>query len=417
MILNTIAVSLILVSAFTPYFSNLPFYVGLIFVYVCVFFSFVFQNKKIKITYPMNIFLFFLVINFFWIVGITTLNMEKRIMPIELPKIISGFEKNLAPIILLILLSRVSLSFSFIKMYVYLMFVNSIIVLYQTSQNNLTPFILSFYNPPTPNGDLSVSELAAQLGRFSGIFNQPSEAGIAYTVVFFLAIYLIVARARISFFEGGMILVIFLAGFISVSKIFFPLGVGLCLIWSMYLAFSNKRFLLMGSAMFFLIIIVGLISISSGLFSSWRGLDFFLRLFDVSSDSNIVDLFSGGRFGNTNSDTVNYFSFLFENYLFVTGIGVNAFETLDNGLLGILSQGGIFSLIFTLTPFVLLLYFVMKRLKYPEAQFILVLITFIFFASFGGLVILYNRVNIILFLFLFAFTSKIIRLENDGKKS
>ena len=45
-------------------------------------------------------------------------------------------------------------------------------------------------------GGVTVAELAAGNGRFSGVFNQPAEAGVAYSLAAFCLVFLMRSGAR-----------------------------------------------------------------------------------------------------------------------------------------------------------------------------------------------------------------------------
>jgi hypothetical protein len=80
----------------------------------------------------------------------------------------------------------------------------------------------------------SVAVRAAQLGRLSGIFNQPLESGMAYSLGAFLLVYWVHHERRFSLASiliGALVLV---GGLLSVSKVFFAGGLpgaALLLLW------------------------------------------------------------------------------------------------------------------------------------------------------------------------------------------
>lgn len=96
-------------------------------------------------------------------------------------------------------------------------------------------------------GGVTVAELAAGSGRFSGIFNQPAEAGVAYTLAAFCVVYLV--RTTPSLPRRAWLplwALIIVGGVMTLSKIFIVGGVLLTL--GLVLIGRRHRVLLTASA-------------------------------------------------------------------------------------------------------------------------------------------------------------------------
>lgn len=136
----------------------------------------------------------------------------------------------------------------------------------------------------------TVAALAAQLGRYSGIFNQPAEAGIAYSIAGLAAIYvwhehqwrLMLVLALIAF--GGLI---------SVSKVFILGGLPLMLIyWFVSIRGGRKLAVLVGT------MLVALGIVQSGALNQWIGFDYLTRLLAPPGDTGVLAFYTAGRVQN-----------------------------------------------------------------------------------------------------------------------
>ncbi|WBB49664.1 hypothetical protein O3597_04030 [Verrucosispora sp. WMMA2044] len=86
----------------------------------------------------------------------------------------------------------------------------------------------------TGDGGVSTAERAATMGRYSGIFNQPAEAGVAYSLGLIAAVYalrrqpMILAAAGVALTVGGLL---------TASKIFLLIGLPVAL-WQTWMGSS-----------------------------------------------------------------------------------------------------------------------------------------------------------------------------------
>lgn len=104
-----------------------------------------------------------------------------------------------------------------------------------------TPWLTSFWSPNAP-GSTSVAVRALAGDRYSGIFNQPFEAGLAHSVGLLLWCYLFVRKEVRTFWLMLLVGPLLVGGFLPVSKVFmlggFPLALGF-LVWNFRSSFGR----------------------------------------------------------------------------------------------------------------------------------------------------------------------------------
>jgi 4-amino-4-deoxy-L-arabinose transferase-like glycosyltransferase len=244
----------------------------------------------------------------------------------------------------------------------------------------------------------SVWQNAASMGRISGIFNQPMEAGIAYSIGLTAWMYWFSTTKRIGVWKAVLLCGIVIGGAMSVSKVFILGGVPLGIF---YFAWGYRiRALIRPKFIISALLIVGfLVPISLVLMSKWIGTQFFLRLFEAKSlpDRNLIAIYSAGRFGSDESSVTQLFSLTFREAPFC-GFGFGAFSPLDNGYLEFFYQGGFVALfIYVVILFILSSHAVrFYNLARNECRLLFILIFLIIGAGFGAPVFTINRSSIFL---------------------
>lgn len=141
----------------------------------------------------------------------------------------------------------------------------------------------------------SVASRAEQLGRFSGIFNQPAEAGLMYSVALLAAIFLYRERARLLAMTATLLSI---GGVLTVSKVFLFVGLPLGLWQAMRSAGGRQRRV----AALLAATLAVWATAKSGLTPEWTGGNFLLRLLP-GSDQGTVELYTAGRFGSESTLT------------------------------------------------------------------------------------------------------------------
>lgn len=156
--------------------------------------------------------------------------------------------------------------------------------------SSMTPTLVTFLHPfwSAEAGDAgSVGELAMTMGRFSGVFNQPAEAGLVYSVAAVLTVW-VFSRQPIWMYPILGILTI--GGMLSVSKVFLFVGLPVALIlllltqkiagWIGVFLAGGLLTVLLGTATFF---------------QQWTGLDYLTRLLDIPENESILQFYTAGR--------------------------------------------------------------------------------------------------------------------------
>ena len=165
--------------------------------------------------------------------------------------------------------------------------------------HDLTPFLSAFWDNDAAHQ--AVAERAGGLGRYTGIVNQPAEAGELYSVALLAAVHLL--RDRIGWLAlTGTALTV--GGVLTVSKIFLLIGLPVAL-WQALVdrRAAGRRFLAAATVGIGAWAVVRL-----GVLPKWIGADFLTRLLDPTSGGrSAVDLYTAGRFGerSTLSTAVN----------------------------------------------------------------------------------------------------------------
>jgi len=95
--------------------------------------------------------------------------------------------------------------------------------------------------------DGSVAELALGNGRYTGIFNQPAEAGIAFGLGLFACIYLIRIGSNYLILKILVLSLLLVGGLLAQSKVFYLVSLSIALV-SMVLG-RTKRWRVLGSGL------------------------------------------------------------------------------------------------------------------------------------------------------------------------
>jgi hypothetical protein len=265
--------------------------------------------------------------------------------------------------------------------------------------NIMRPFVKSCF------GDISVWELAETMNRHSGIFNQPFESGIMYSLGLLSWGYLNRVRPSYNFISGLSLSMIILGGILPVSKVFILGGIPIFIFyWCPFRNFS-KYFKLS----FITALIIGYFFISF-IFMSWEGRDYFKRLFQIDRQTNLVSLYSGGRFGMPVDQA---HGMIMSNFLYVWnksplwGFGFGRTSCFDNAYLEFFYQGGIIALLgYLILLGIYFLFSLFNFLKgHEEGRLLLAFFILLMGASFGAPVITINRSSAVFWVFtVFLFT-------------
>lgn len=266
------------------------------------------------------------------------------------------------------------------------------------------PFVESCF------GGASVSQRAWGMARYSGIFNQPIENGMTYSLGLLSWGYLARIQARTGFADYGKLFMLIVGGVLSVSKIFILGGIPLFVLYWNPMANFQKYF----NWRVALAAIMGYCAIL-WMIQFWTGWDYFLRLFKIGGEANLVFLFTGGRFGAESTDVLSRFAQVWQEAP-LHGFGFGAISCLDNGYLEFFFQGGMVALF---GYFALLAIFFWWGLKsflrgYKEGRILLALLVLVVGASLGAPVLTLNRFSTI-FWVLNTFLFLMLQMKRKGK--
>lgn len=253
------------------------------------------------------------------------------------------------------------------------------------------PSWIKFYT--TGGGGESVWESALNVGRFTGVFGQPLECGVFYSLILFNLVYLW-CDSRIRSWQFVIsTFVCLVGGGLSLSKNFLVLGILLAVILAISLNFRKGMNFLLG---IFSIIVIAIINLSF-----WVDASMVSAYTDLVDKGNVLMALTAGRFGSEQTDVMLLFKSVVKENLF-NGKGLGTVLPLDNGYLEYFYQGGIGALISFLLIHGLLMVGAWRFRSTKAGITLFFLAIYSLLASLGGPVITANRANI-LFFFLSAY--------------
>lgn len=228
------------------------------------------------------------------------------------------------------------------KVIVWASAINAILAMSQT-QGGMEPFLRPFWGAEEFASTVAIR--AESMGRFSGIFNQPAEAGLVYSLAVILTIWLYANRPARLYVLLGLLVV---GGILTVSKIFVFIGIPLGILYLFRSYTLRGRLLTLGGTAG----LFGVVS-SSGFVQGWTGFDYFIRLF-VLPENGAVEFYSAGRW-EAGSSVRTYISTTIETRP-LTGFGLAGLSVpydsawteiiLISGLLGAALLGLVFWVMF-----------------------------------------------------------------------
>jgi hypothetical protein len=171
------------------------------------------------------------------------------------------------------------------------------------------------------------------MGRYGGIFNQPFESGLGYSLALLGWYQLRSHEKRIPFWEYGRLLLLMFGGLASVSKVF--LFAGIPLFMAFILACKPYRILMIS-----LLVLIGLVFVFDNVRESWGGSSLIESYFSVGKGTDLLSLYTANRFAHRSTQVQEQFSEVW-NRSPLFGFGFAPLEVMDNGLLWAFGGGGI----------------------------------------------------------------------------
>jgi hypothetical protein len=243
-------------------------------------------------------------------------------------------------------------------------------------------------------GEPTVWEVTASQGRYSGIFDQPIQNGLAYSMALISWVYF-VSHSR-SLWPWVLFPLLVLGGTVGSSKVFLFAGLPAA---TLYLLFRGKSGL--GTYFQALVGLVAATVVLDLILREWVGMSFFSHLIDPSlMDTDPLGLYTGGRFG-TEGQIFGQFSEIWGSDP-LCGRGFGTAEILDNGYLEFFWQGGLVGLVLYILIIATIAWAGIRGVVENEEHGFLVIIlcTMVIGAGFGGPALTLNRSSILVWVFM-----------------
>lgn len=256
-------------------------------------------------------------------------------------------------------------------------------------------------------GESGIWRQARSLGRYTGVFNQPLEAGVFFSLVLMLIIYLWSTNAIKK--EKALILslVIFVGGVLSLSKVF--IVVGLICTFLIVLFIKGLGVILKLLPIFSVLILLILFLVQRNASADY--LSFYLK---PNDSYNFIMKITAGRFGSSSSGVSNMFIEVFNNSP-IFGFGMGTQLPIDNAFLEYYFQGGFLALLFYIAAIIYMAVVGLSFWNSSEGKCLLVIAIFISLSGVGGPVVTANRAGIICMICISLFMQKIFNVEKMQK--
>lgn len=164
----------------------------------------------------------------------------------------------------------------------------------------------------------TVADRAETMGRYTGIFGQPAEAGLMYSVAAVLTIWRFARRPALMYL---LLSILTVGGLLSVSKVFLlvglPVTVALLWVW-------NGRVSTRVSLVLVLLLAWSVVGTSS-FFRTWTGFGYLTRLLKPPDDVSFMRFYSAGRWGG-DTHMSDLLSFIFDASPWI-GVGAGGLQT------------------------------------------------------------------------------------------
>ncbi len=246
-----------------------------------------------------------------------------------------------------------------------------------------------------------VSFNAATMGRYTGIFNQPIEVGIAYSLGLLSWLYLNTkGLIKVSFVTILKVVLLIVGGIMSVSKAFIFGGFFL---FGLNVLVRRKVFFKSRKMLYALMVLAP--AIIYYMINCWNGFMYFSRLFNIAQyrTAGIIRTLTAGRFGVGSDQQKDLFLSVW-NKSPIFGLGLGSQIVYDSAFFHMYSSGGIVALLLYVSILAILIFlsFKLMRRKHTkeEGLFLMNVTLLILLSSFGAPVLTLNRTAVILWVFI-----------------
>lgn len=403
---------LIVISAFGPYIRG-SIRLEHIVIYpllILALFSFL-LNKDRKVSYfPIIIALCFASIILF-----ASLSTLFGLIEVDLSRVFSQVDNWLQPASIAVISFVWGKHFpKAINWCIGLLAINSMIQIYQASTGDIESigaWVLA------DDSGISVASNSAQNGRYLGIFNQPFELGVAYSVTLIAWVYQVVRGQIKRTYALLSIVFIIIGGALCVSKAFIilmPFILIFQLLWEIKYNTINITWSGIASLVVALSIMIAIVVLS---LSQWSGAEYLARLFDPSqANGNFLSFYSADRLGNSDTNVLANFAYI-EQTSPIAGFGFSSVETVDNGWLDAYAQGGLPAVMFVLTLIIYMFFWGWNHRHTQEGRTLSIIAIYLSLAILGAPALTVNRASIILWVTIFAVYANIVKIYKikEGK--
>ncbi|WP_416560456.1 hypothetical protein ACHEXL_02370 [Limnohabitans sp. yimb22184] len=247
----------------------------------------------------------------------------------------------------------------------------------------LVPGFNNFLSPWVSGNEEGVWYQSIAVGRVVGIFNQPLEAGLFYSVALFSVITRFWLKKSVPFGIFSLVIIV-LAGVLTLSKIFLVLGIFLGFIFALVLGLiSLNRFFLI------IFILIPLVPVVGHLLAPLY-VDSLIQLYD---EFGLLFALTAGRLGAPSENTELYLRLL-SDFNWIIGFGLGSQLPLDSGYLEYFYQGGFASFAGYLMFICCCFFYACKKWNSIQGRLLFFLSMLLVLASFGGPVVSAGRANI-----------------------
>jgi hypothetical protein len=270
-----------------------------------------------------------------------------------------------------------------------------------SSQMNMTAINSRFWSVDAYASGVSVGHYAESMGRHAGVFNQPLEAGIAYSLAVICLAYVAGTNShRPGWQVWGLLLPLTIGGLLSTSKVFILFGLPLGTLYLILRLRSRPK------AEWVLLVVAIPSALALAYFGPWMSIAAQGRLAYISEVAVRDGLLAGltaNRFGSSTAVVQAPMEELMNSSPYI-GLGLTgAHGPLDNSYYAVLVAAGMFGL---LLYFVCLLHLARGIQSTHvlgfrhERDFMAFLTLLILLGGMGGPVLTLNRVGSLLWCFL-----------------
>lgn len=283
------------------------------------------------------------------------------------------------------------LAIRLIGIYIALLMVNSAIAagalgLKLSGRGDLVSSLLRPFWGNADVGQLTTAEKAMVGFRFSGIFDQPYEAGLHHSFGLLLIVFVIRLEDRVPMIGDYLrLIVIAIGGLLSLSKVIVFGGLPFLIVYLLWEKWLGKFF---RSKFMVALIMVGIIVGGSAI--SW----FIDQIGETWTPGNIIRTLIGARFLSAESPVLIVAREVLASSPLI-GLGYGAFTTYDNAYVEYWAQGGVFALLFYVLILAILAGAGIRERRTSHGRFYAVVTLFVTLAGIGAPILTANRFTVV----------------------